>query len=86
MSVLERVWEVLTNHTWVGTAHSYRLPGPPDSFSSAEVRVSKGKLVPLGAQEEALEELNKECRLECRKQMPAVMDELEHMIEEHSPR
>lgn len=86
MSILERVWELLTNHTWVTASQSYKLNGPPGSYSSAEVHISKGKFVALGEQEEALEKLNEEVEKECEKRMPKTMHALVVMIEENEPR
>jgi len=84
MDILERVWGLLTNFEWVSDRQSYRLSGPPNSFSSAEVSVSRGKLVPSGDADEALEELKKQVKADCVKQMPEVIDTLSDMVEEYN--
>lgn len=83
MDLLERVWGLLTGMKWVHTSHSYRLAGPPRSFSSAEVTVGKGVVVPVGDADKALEELKEEVRKDCVKQAPDVMDTLYDLVEEH---
>ena len=82
MELLERILGLLTAHTWVSSRQSYRLNGPPGSYSSAEVSMSRGRMVPIGAAEEEQEALDDEVEQACRKRLPRVMHTLTEMVEE----
>lgn len=86
MDWLEKLLAGLTNLTWVSSTQSYRIAGPPGSFSSAETTISRGRLCSFShkAQEQAA--LDMEVEQACRHRMPETMHCLVEMLDDEENR
>ena len=82
MDFLEKLLAGLTNLTWVSSTQSYRIGGPPGSYSSGETTISRGRLCILADKEKAQLELEQEVEEACRKRMPETMHCLVEMVDE----
>jgi hypothetical protein len=85
MEIFDRIWGLLTNVTWVSSRQSYRISGPPNSYSSAEITISRGRLVAEGDKNSAQKELDDEVERACQDRIPQVVNALVEMVEEHQP-
>jgi hypothetical protein len=85
MELLERVLGALTSHTWISSTQSYRLSGPPGSYSSAEVTITRGRIVNISDRDAEQRGLNAEVEDACRERMPETMNVLVEM-DEDTPR
>lgn len=82
MELLEKLLAGLTNLTWVTATQSYRIGGPPGSFSSGETTISRGRLCSLADREKVGLALEQEVEEACRKRMPETMHCLVEMVDE----
>ena len=86
MSVtLDRILGLVQALTWVNSTQSYKVNGPPGSYSSAGIEISRSRLVFTADQEEEQRKLDEEVEVACQKRMGLVMHTLVEMIEEHTP-
>jgi hypothetical protein len=85
MELLEKVLGAITGLEWVSSTQSYRLSGPPNTFISGEVRVSRGRLCRSENAAEVLTELHDAVQADCDHRMPDTMHALMEMYEEHTP-
>ena len=73
MELLDKVLGALTNLTWVSSTQAYRLPGPPNTYTSAETLVSRGRLCSLADREKTQKALDAEVERACRDRMLDTM-------------
>lgn len=83
MEWLEKLLAGLTNLTWVSSSQSYRLAGPPGSYSSAETSITRGRLCSFSDKDAEQRALDNEVELACRERMVGTMHCLVEMIEEN---
>jgi len=79
---LEKLLAGLTNLTWVSSSQSYRIAGPPRTFSSAETTISRGRLCSFSHKDQEQAALDKEVEDASRRRMPETMHVLVEMIDE----
>jgi hypothetical protein len=85
MDIAERILGALTGHTWISSTQSYRLSGPPGSYSSAEVTITRGRLVNNSDRNAEQRGLDAEVEDACRERMPETMNVLVE-LDEDTPR
>ena len=85
MDIMERILGVLTDQTWISSTQSFRLSGPPGSYSSAEVTMTRGCMVPSECVQEEQEKLDDEVEQACKDRMTQTMHVLVE-LDEDTPR
>ena len=85
MDIMERILGALTNQTWISSTQSFRLSGPPGSYSSAEVTITRGRMAPTKDLKEAQDWLDNEVEQACRDRMSETMHVLVE-LDEDTPR
>lgn len=82
---LGKIVAALTGLEWVSSTQSYRLNGPPNTFISGEVRVSRGRFCKAENAAEVLTELHDVVQADCYHRIPDTMHALMEMYDEFAP-